>query len=1084
MDKEARRLRSQEAEALAGGFLAEFTDESADELLLASPFKDHSRNFRSAEPAMLLAFNLEVTRHLVAQLVQDEQNPSVLAFVSARIAELGTYQLHDPRHPQAKPQIYLGASKQAGYFFTPPEIAFLMAEKLLTSSDGVSRVLDPCAGSGSLLAATMILAANRGTGLQTLCGIEVDPFTIGLARQVLERVRDLLGSPWILELQEADAIELLHSDVVDAPGRYDGIIMNPPYGRVKFLKSALTNRETQVGTNVTSLGDQHSHWNGRTKAQADRFRAISRDLGLGEGAQDYQRLFIGLSMAALGDSGRLVFIAPSSWLGDLDSQTLRTRILESKRLEEVILFPETAGLFATVNQPTAVTVLSSPSLRATFSVSPVRRRTPSGHDVYNVSFDRAKTLDSRRRRIPRLARDQYELYEALSGFSRVREYPTLKNARGELDLTLSKKYITTTPSDLRLIRGDHIERYVLRDPEASKRQGFIDETAFRGDFATSPKYLDTQVARIAGRQVSYLNKGRRLSFTLVPHDVVLANSCNYLLFGESDDNFRALDKLKALVVVLNSLVLEWYFRVFNSNNHVANYEIDDFPICLGDPVVTAQLAQLCDYLHATYGTVDVGGKVPTAIEDVVDGFVARAFGLSADQTHSLATSIDPARANRIANIVRRFDEKGFAASLLDGEGWFQHVRPGLSALDIEMIGHVPQGGNWENIPASVPSTRIGQIRQMTAERGKVRTTYYGRLRPDQPAYTIATYYNRPGNGTNIHPWEDRTLTSREAARLQSFPDWYVFVGPETAVRKQIGNAVPPLLALALGNQLASVLDVTNPTCVDLFAGAGGLSLGLEMAGWSVRAAADNAAWASKTYRLNRPCDDEMRPDSAATYFLDSDLLVADQRDSVWAQAEQKLTRPLDLLIGGPPCQGFSHAGWRTAGDQRNDLASVFMEAVERLDPTLVVLENVEGLLSYNKGQVVSDLLATLKDLGYDIGDSPWILKSECFGVPQMRRRVFLVGSKGVPAPEQPRPRFQQCLGRRESSTAMSMFPDSAYPITVAEAIGDLRPLGPRTHEEVGRRPVRTEFAKWAKGLLTAQELLENLSPSGALAPRW
>src|SRR5690606_38377732 len=93
-----------------------------------------------------------------------------------------------------------------------------------------------------------------------------------------------------------------------------------------------------------------------------------------------------------------------------------------------------------------------------------------------------------------------------------------------------------------------------------------------------------------------------------------------------------------------------------------------------------------------------------------------------------------------------------------------HVLPKLSDLDNMMIPYVTPGGNWMDIPESVPSKRLEQIREMSKKRGIVRTTYYSRLKTTQPAYTISTYYNRPGNGANIHPWEHRTLSSREAAR--------------------------------------------------------------------------------------------------------------------------------------------------------------------------------------------------------------------------------------------------------------------------------------------------------------------------------
>jgi DNA (cytosine-5)-methyltransferase 1 len=358
---------------------------------------------------------------------------------------------------------------------------------------------------------------------------------------------------------------------------------------------------------------------------------------------------------------------------------------------------------------------------------------------------------------------------------------------------------------------------------------------------------------------------------------------------------------------------------------------------------------------------------------------------------------------------------------------------------------------------------------MTEWRGVVRTTYYGRLRPDQPAYTIATYYNRPGNGTNITPWEDRTLTSREAARLQSFPDSYVFLGTEGSVRKQIGNAVPPLLAYALGTHLRSQLP--DGPCIDLFAGAGGLSLGLEMAGWEIAAAVDNDSKAAQTYTFNRPCEASADDSSGKTLFIEADLSDQATRDAAIQDMHTKLAgRSPALLVGGPPCQGFSHAGWRVEGDRRNDLASIFMLFVEEFSPEAVVLENVEGLLTYGKGQVVADLMTTMHDLGYEISPKPWVLRAECYGVPQMRRRVFLVGTRSRGALPPPSTLMQQCRGRRETDEAIAMFGDLPYPITVAEALADLPSLGPRTHDSMGMRIVRPEYALWCKSQMSTEQL--------------
>jgi len=370
----------------------------------------------------------------------------------------------------------------------------------------------------------------------------------------------------------------------------------------------------------------------------------------------------------------------------------------------------------------------------------------------------------------------------------------------------------------------------------------------------------------------------------------------------------------------------------------------------------------------------------------------------------------------------------------------------------------------------VPSARLEQIREMSRQRGIVRTTYYGRLRPEQPAYTIATYYNRPGNGTNIHPHQDRTLTTREAARLQSFPDHYVFLGTEGAQRKQVGNAVPPLLGYAVGEKLAEPGGAG--ICVDFFSGAGGLSKGLELAGWRVAAAVEKDRHAVSTYAFNHPSTTTPDPTDPRALLRKVDLTSAEARASVLADIRTHLgNKKVDLVAGGPPCQGFSTAGWRSKTDTRNDLAIIFLDMVAALSPRLVCLENVEGLLNYRKGQVLIELQRTLAEMGYTTTPIPWRLTAEQYGVPQMRKRIFLVGQKGGPALSAPIPRFARCLGRREKR-GPALLPDTLpYPTTVAEALSGLPPLAAVRYPQTGPRPVRPGFARWTSGALSVAEFL-------------
>jgi DNA (cytosine-5)-methyltransferase 1 len=200
--------------------------------------------------------------------------------------------------------------------------------------------------------------------------------------------------------------------------------------------------------------------------------------------------------------------------------------------------------------------------------------------------------------------------------------------------------------------------------------------------------------------------------------------------------------------------------------------------------------------------------------------------------------------------------------------------------------------------------------------------------------------------------------------------------------------------------------MSRPIGIDLFAGAGGMSLGFEQAGFDIVAAVEIDPIHCATHEYN---------------FPDTTTICASVIDLTGTEIRRRAklgTKDIDVVVGGAPCQGFSLMGKRAFEDPRNQLVFHYVRIVKELNPKYCVFENVRGLTLGKHVQFLEELIIALGDAGYDVITPYQVLNAADYGVPQDRRRLFLVGTrKGLTAPEYPQPSNQR--------------------ISVAEAIGDL-----------------------------------------------
>ncbi|VXD22329.1 Modification methylase XorII [Planktothrix serta PCC 8927] len=218
----------------------------------------------------------------------------------------------------------------------------------------------------------------------------------------------------------------------------------------------------------------------------------------------------------------------------------------------------------------------------------------------------------------------------------------------------------------------------------------------------------------------------------------------------------------------------------------------------------------------------------------------------------------------------------------------------------------------------------------------------------------------------------------------------------------------------------------RPIAVDLFAGAGGMTLGFEQAGFDVLAAVELDPIHCATHEYNFPfwkvfCQ-SIETITGLEIRQDSDIG----------------NREIDVIFGGPPCQGFSLMGKRALDDPRNNLVFHFIRLVIELKPKFFVLENVPGLTIGKHRQFIHEIIETLQTNGYQVEENYRVLNASYYGVPQDRSRLFLLGCRqGLSLPNYPP--FLSRPPQQDLAKLPELKPLVSCP-TVWDAIGDLPPI--------------------------------------------
>lgn len=277
-----------------------------------------------------------------------------------------------------------------------------------------------------------------------------------------------------------------------------------------------------------------------------------------EGMLNLYQLSLEAMLGMLQNDGEMGIICPSTLFADISASSLRKHLLSKHNVSYIKFFSENDTLFDNVTQATCIFHLTKGG--STNIIDIVK-----GDKEYKISLKDVKQVFKSNWEIPSIEKVEWEILKKLLSFPLLRNLSFIRNKRGELDLSLFRNYITSEPTNLRLVRGNMLSGGSIND---------INHEYVKPEFLEkkSSDYImyDHGKKRLVCQQISNQLQNIRLKFGECQKNDVLGNSCNYITVSE--------ELIPRMKVLLNSALLNWRFKVTSTNNHINNYELDELPI--------------------------------------------------------------------------------------------------------------------------------------------------------------------------------------------------------------------------------------------------------------------------------------------------------------------------------------------------------------------------------------------------------------------------------------------------------------------------------------------------------------------------
>ena len=524
-----------------------------------------------------------------------------------KIDPLKIYQLIGLLHQKEKESekiVKTDKRKHFGIYYTDYSIARLIAKESLSESKNKDLLglsfYEPCSGTGIFVIAYIDEVLGRIGNLNSkvfqkfidqIYFSDIDSEAIDLLIKLLPfYIRSKYGISIKINSKNYFKGDVLFSnfngvikkispkDIFKVTGGFDVVLTNPPY---KLLKANGNKYKDELNSNQHALD---------IKSVLDFIRT-NNVYKFNQGTLNYYKIFLEEILENYThQSSKVGAIIPITLLNDKQSELLRKRIINKYKLFKIYIIPEKNEFFPDISQAFCFFALDKKEPGNIIRINPkVVSQNDFANEGVEVNIDHIEKISET---APIVIESEigWKILEKLNAFPKLRSLASVCNARGELDLTLDKGFITKQRTSLPLLRGNNISEFSYTLGEFFTDEKFMKKTAEKN------KYISRE--RLVCQQISNIHLEKRLKFTKIPENIVLGNSCNFLTFDESLFGNSEVG-LDYLLGILNSMLLNWRFKITNSNNHISNYELAELPIVIPSIVDRNEIERLVSLIKNT-----------------------------------------------------------------------------------------------------------------------------------------------------------------------------------------------------------------------------------------------------------------------------------------------------------------------------------------------------------------------------------------------------------------------------------------------------------------------------------------------------